>query len=152
MNRVAAPPIPIDSLIFGYGPMLPFIAAALACWAMPAPWPSIAVWLMTIWGAMILTFVGGVRRGFGFGYRGACTGVEIATMLVYFITAGLALLLPWPALSVFLLAAGFALAAILDTRAALKGNAPAHFAALRIPQFGIATVSLLIAGLSLYSR
>ncbi|MBW4330629.1 DUF3429 domain-containing protein [Stakelama sp. CBK3Z-3] len=148
MDRPDTRATPIDSILFGYGPMLPFIAATIACMALPAPWPGIAMWLVTIWGAMILTFVGGVRRGFGFGDHSASTAVEIATMLLYFCTAGVALLLPWPRASLLLLAGGFAIAAILDTRAARSGDAPAHFAALRIPQFGIATLCLIAIGVS----
>ncbi|MBR0552901.1 DUF3429 domain-containing protein [Stakelama marina] len=140
--------IPIDSLVFGYVPMLPFVAAALGVWLLPAPWPAIAVWLVVIWGGLILCFVGGVRRGYGFGNDRASTPAEIATMLVYFCLAGFALFLPWPRLALLVLAAGFVIAAALDTHAARRGNAPAHFAKLRPPQFSIAVVSLLVIALA----
>ena len=147
MNRARRTSIPVNSLVFGYGPMIPFILAALGFWTLPAPWPALAVWLVVVWGGLILCFVGGVRRGFGFGNDRAATPVEIATMLAYFIVAGVALVLPWPKPALFLLATGFAIAAICDTHAAQQGNAPAHFAALRIPQFAIATLCLLAIGL-----
>ena len=149
MNRAQRTTIPLNSLIFGYGPMIPFILAATGFWTLPVPWPALAVWLVVVWGALILCFVGGVRRGFGFGSDRASTLVEIATMLVYFTIAGVALILPWPRASLFLLAIGFATAAICDTRAAQSGNAPAHFAALRIPQFATATLCLLAIALGL---
>lgn len=138
--------IPLDSVIFGYGPMLPFAAGAIGSWATPAL-QGAAIGLTIIWGALILSFVGGVRRGFGFGEPSASTRVEIATMAVYVSIAGLALICGWlgsPAWATGLLAAGFAMVAVLDSMAARAGNAPAHFARLRGPQMAVAVVSLLI--------
>ena len=137
--------IPRNSLVFGYGPMLPFVAAAIGAWALPFPWPGIAIELAILWGALILAFVAGVRRGFAFGVPGASTGSAIATMLGYFVPAGLALVLSGfgarlPALALLLLA--YLLVIPLDRRAALTGNAPAHFARLRPPQMTIAAIAL----------
>jgi hypothetical protein len=138
--------IPLDSVIFGYGPMLPFAAGAIGSWATPAL-QGTAIGLTIIWGALILSFVGGVRRGFGFGEPSAATRVEIATMAIYVSIAGLALIFGWqgsPAWATGLLAAGFAVVVVLDSMAARAGNAPAHFTRLRGPQMGVAVVSLLI--------
>jgi hypothetical protein len=126
--------IPIDSIVFGFGPMLPLVAAGVGAWVLPAPWGVLAVRLAIVWGALILSFIGGVRRGFGFARRDASTAVELAAAVAYVTVAGLALLVPYAATAVALLAAGYALAALLDRRAALRGNAPAHFARLRVPQ------------------
>ncbi|MCP9221675.1 DUF3429 domain-containing protein [Erythrobacter sp. LQ02-29] len=134
--------IPLPSIIFGYGPMLPFVAGALGVWlGMPA-WQALALWLTQVWGALILSFVAGVRRGFAFERERASTPVEIATMIPYVVLAGLGVLLP-PLWGVMALALGFALATLLDTRAAKRGNAPAFFARLRPTQFPIAVLSLL---------
>lgn len=134
--------IPTLSLIFGFGPMLPFLVALLGIWLAPPPWPMVALTLVLVWGALILSFVGGVRRGFGFGQAKAMTGIEIATMIPYVVLAGLGLLLP-PFYGLLVLAAGFALAAVLDTLAALRGNAPGFFAKLRPMQFPIAVICLI---------
>ena len=142
MSRPLDPRVPWNSIVFGYGPMLPLIAAALGAWTLHSPWPAIATRLAIIWGAMILIFVAGVRRGFGFGLRSASTGVEIATMLAYFVPAGLALVSPRPTWSLALLLAGFAFVIILDPIAAGRGDAPAHFARLRRPQMSLALASL----------
>jgi hypothetical protein len=138
-------PIPVTSLIFGIGPMLPLVGAATGAWALPMPWPDIALKLALIWGAQILIFVAGVRRGYGFGAAGASTTVEIITMLMYFVPGSLALVLTmygYLTVALLLLIAGFALVAILDRRAALIGDAPAHFSRLRVPQMMIAVIAL----------
>ena len=57
------------------------------------------------------------------------------------------LILGWAGLSwqaAALLAAGFVIVAILDHRAAMAGDAPAHFAILRPRQMPIAALSLLV--------
>lgn len=143
MSRPDDPRIPLNSIIFGFGPMLPLAAAALGAWLLPPPCPALAVRLAIIWGALILVFVAGVRRGFGFGNPLASTGVEIATMLAYFVPAGLALVVPSVPVALALLLLGYVLVPTLDTRAARAGNAPAHFARLRWPQMAIAMVSIV---------
>jgi hypothetical protein len=148
MSRADNPRIPLNSIIFGFGPMLPLAFAALGAWLLPPPWPMLAVRLAITWGAMILIFVAGVRRGFGFGNPRASTGVEIATMLAYFVPAGLALVVPVGSIALVLLLVGYVLVPVLDTHAARAGNAPAHFAHLRWPQMAIAIVS--VAALLLY--
>jgi uncharacterized membrane protein len=140
-----AAPIPRNSLIFGYGPMLPLAAAAFGAWLLPPPWPAIATDLAILWGALILAFVAGVRRGFGFGVERVALSTAIGAMLAYFVPAGVALMLFWaklPVLALALLAMGYALVAALDRHAARRGDAPAHFARLRPPQMGIAVLAL----------
>ena len=145
MPADASANIPKDSLSFGYGPMLPFLAAALGACLLPPPWPHLARDMAILWGALILAFLAGVRRGFGFGAPQASTNVAIATMLLYFIGAGAARLLVWlskPGAALALLLASYLLVPALDRRAALTGNAPAHFAKLRPPQMILASLSL----------
>jgi hypothetical protein len=137
--------IPTNSLVLGYGPMLPFIAAAVGMWGLAGAWPAIALRLGVIWAAIILVFVAGVRRGFGFGAGRASTRVEIVTMLLYFVPAGAALvvsLFGWYPVALILLLLGFAMVTVLDTRAARHGDAPRHFARLRPPQMSLAMASL----------
>lgn len=138
--------IPVDSLIFGYLPMLPFVLGAAGCWFLPTLRDA-AIGLTVIWGCLILAFVGGVRRGFGFGRSEASLGSELWTMALYVSMAGLALILGWIGLlpqSLALLAIGFALVSVLDHRASKVGNAPAHFATLRPMQMPIASLALLL--------
>lgn len=126
--------IPADSVLFGFGPMLPLVAAGIGVWVLPQPWPFLAIQYAVVWGALILAFIGGVRRGFGFARPEASTATEIAAAVAYFSIAGLALVVPYARISLALLAAGYAFAALLDRRAAQRGDAPAYFARLRPPQ------------------
>ena len=142
------PRIPLDSLIFGYGPTLPLVAAAIGVWITAYPSAGFVTTLATIWGAVILVFVAGVRRGYGFGNRAASTVTEITAMIVYFVPGALALGLsalgePGAALALLVIALG--LVAILDRRAAATGDAPAHFASLRGPRMTIMAVALAVA-------
>ncbi|WP_341207745.1 DUF3429 domain-containing protein [uncultured Sphingomonas sp.] len=136
--------IPLDSIVFGYGPMLPLVAAGAGAWVLTPGWGLIAVRLAIIWGALILSFIGGVRRGFGFATPHASTPVEIVAAVGYVTIAGLALVVPFVSTALALLAAGYALAALLDRRAALAGNAPAHFARLRPPQLLLGCAGLAL--------
>lgn len=140
-QRADDPHVPLNSAILGYGPMLPLVAAALGAWFAPGL-ALLAVRLAIIWGALILTFVGGVRRGFGFGVDRASTAGEIATSTLYFTLAGLALVVPRADWAIVLLLLGHGAVAWLDRRAALAGNAPLHFARLRPPQMAIGCIAL----------
>jgi len=143
MNRDATrSDVPADGMILGYGPMLPLVAAGIGTWLLPTPWPFWAGHLGIIWGALILAFIAGVRRGFGFGNLGASKAVEIATSITYFTLAGLALVVEQTSMALLLLLVGYVAAAFLDRRAALAGNAPAYFAALRLRQLLIGAAGL----------
>jgi len=127
--------IPLDGKILGFGPMLPLVAAGIGAWVLPGRWPLDAVRYAIIWGALILAFVAGVRRGYGFGNPAASKPNEIAAAMAYFSIAGLSLIVPRASIALALLAAGYAFVALLDRRAGRRGNAPAYFATLRGPQF-----------------
>lgn len=141
-DRADDPHVPANSAVLGYGPMLPLVAAAVAAWAGGPTLAEIALRLAIIWAALVLTFIGGVRRGFGFGLDRASTRSEIASSTGYFAVAGLALVVPFPDLALALLAFGFLLAGWLDRRAAIKGDAPYHFARLRPPQMLLGALAL----------
>ncbi|USU11783.1 DUF3429 domain-containing protein [Sphingomonadaceae bacterium OTU29THOMA1] len=143
MNTDATrPDIPADGAILGYGPMLPLVVAGAGAWLLPQPWPFWAVQLGIIWGALVLTFIAGVRRGFGFGSPQASKPAEITASIAYFTLAGLALVIGRPSVALLPLIIGYVLAALLDRRAALAGNAPAYFATLRPRQLLIGAAGL----------
>lgn len=131
---------PPDGVLLAYGPMLPLVIAGIAVWVLPRLWPLVAIRLSIVWAALLLAFIGGVRRGFGFARPGASKVAEIAAASACLVIALLALVSPDPLLSLGVLAAGFLLMALLDRRAALRGDAPRWFARLRPPQllFGAA--------------
>ena len=37
------PRIPAASIVFGYGPMLPLVAAGIGVWVLPGGWPVLAL-------------------------------------------------------------------------------------------------------------
>lgn len=136
--------IPTSSIVLGYGPMLPLVAAAIGAWTLAGEWPLLAVRLAVIWGALILAFIGGVRRGYGFGAPAASTRTEIVTSIGYFTVAGLALVAPTASIALALLAIAYAGVGLLDGRAARRGDAPAHFARLRPPQLLLGAAALAV--------
>lgn len=145
MSDPRDPHVPADSWILGYGPMLPLLAAGIGAWVLPFPASLVCVDVAIKWGALILAFIAGVRRGFGFGYPGASKPVEIAVCLGYFTLALLAIALDPMPLRLLALLIGYATAAVLERHAALAGNAPAHFARLRPGQMGIGVIGLALA-------
>ncbi len=142
MSQPQSSRIPADSLVFGFGPMVPLVAAGIGAWALPPPWPDLAIRLAVVWAALILSFIGGVRRGFGFARAEASTAAELLAAIAYVTLAGTALIAPRTSQALMVLAVGYLLAALLDRRAALRGDAPRHFARLRPPQLLIGAAGL----------
>lgn len=139
---VERPEIPADGLVLGYGAMLPLVAAALIAWLGPPslalPLPSLAA----VYGAAILLFLSGVRRGLSFRTPGGPRPRQIGFMLWLFAAGGAALVLP-PAPSFAVLTAGFGSLLALDPAAARRAEAPLYFARLRPPQMALATAACL---------
>lgn len=145
--RVTEPrAVPWLSIVFGYGPMLPFAAGALVAWGWRGtPLGQVAAALTILWACAILLFLSGVRRGVSFRTEGGATVAQIATMIGLFSLGFAALVLATldravPALVLLLL--GFTAIAILDPIAARRGEAPLFFARLRPVQIPIAILSL----------
>lgn len=135
------------SVVLGYGPMLPFVAGAAAAWWQRGMWDELILLATILYGAAILLFLSGVRRGVSFRTEGGPTVVQIATMLGLF-CLGLGALLTVVILgnrviALDLLIAGFVAIAILDPIAARRGEAPLFFARLRPLQIPIAVLSLV---------
>lgn len=122
----------IDRL-FAYGAMLPLIAGALVLWFAPEAQSFLALNLTLFWGASVLLFIAGVRRGVSLSQPGGAAIAEIAAMLGLFI-AGVASLVAtiwaFPLVAALLQIAGFAGLAILD-RAAAPNDGPLPMERLR---------------------
>jgi hypothetical protein len=134
---------PLLSILFGYGPALPLPIAALVAWIAPAPAPFIAVSLAVWWGAAILLFLAGVRRGLSFRTEGGPRLSQMLTMMWLFVLGAGALAVPTALSALALLVLGYASILVLDPIAARRGEAPAHFARLRPPQMGLALLGLV---------
>jgi hypothetical protein len=133
------PRVPPDGAIMGFGAMIPFPAALLAAWV----WPEVG-WLAAraavVWGAAILLFLAGVRRGLSFRTEGGPRPSQVAMTLWLFALGLLLPLVPHP-LALAGLIAGFGSLLILDPRAARRGEAPLYFARLRPSQMAIPVAS-----------
>lgn len=131
--------IPPLSMVLGYGPMAVFPLLALIGWLAPAPWPAVALAGGQGWGAVLLIFFAGVRRGLSFFTAGGPRWSQIATMFWFFLLGCAALLLA-PAIAYPLILVGYGSVALLDPPAARRGEAPAFFEQLRPPQMLVALI------------
>ncbi len=135
---------PPEGLALGIAAMLPMAAGAIAVLLAGPAQRSVLLRLTILWGAAILAFLAGVRRGLSFRTEGGATLAEIASMLLLFALAFLALALPGRSAALLLLLAGFACIAVFDPRAARRGEAPPFFARLRPPQMLVPLASLAV--------
>lgn len=124
------PPIPAAPLWLGLAGLLPFAAAAAGAHLLPPDQQGVALRALLGYGAVILSFLGGVR--WGLAIRDADTDT-LLPRLAWSVTPSLlgwvALLLPaGPGLG--LLAAGFGAALLADWRAP---DTPAWYRRQRLP-------------------
>ena len=148
------PEVPWLSIVFGYGPMLPFLIGATAAWLLTGSWRTTAIALTVIWGTSILAFLAGVRRGVSFRTEGGPAVSQIVTMFCLFVlalAATVAIVFGATILAALCLIVGFVVVMVLDPIAARRGEAPLFFARLRPPQMAIAVFGLgaLLANLLL---
>ncbi|HJE23137.1 MAG TPA: DUF3429 domain-containing protein [Methylorubrum populi] len=136
--------VPWLSIVFGYGPMLPFVAGAVLVWWLRGG-PAEAIFTLTVlWACAILLFLSGVRRGVSFRTEGGATVAQIATMMGLFslgFGALAAFVLGFPVVALALLIVGFTAITILDPIAAERGEAPLFFERLRPAQIPLAVLS-----------
>lgn len=143
-TRSVPPELPRGAIQLGWAGVLPFFALALLAWL--PPWRDPAAQALLAYGAVILSFLGGVRWGRAMA-SGAGTG-QFAAAVVPSLWGWLAWLLlsPLPALCV--LAGGFALVARWDARGDAL-SAPDSFRRLRrgLSLAVLACHALAVAGL-----
>lgn len=142
--------IPPLSLLLGYGPMALFPLLALVAWLAPPFTALLATQAAQAWGGVLLVFLAGVRRGLSFFTDGGPRPIQIVTMFWLFLL-GLAALVA-PAFVAFpLLLIGFGSIALLDPRAAQRGEAPEFFAKLRPPQMLVTLIGLAAIEVRLFA-
>ncbi|SMC98922.1 Protein of unknown function [Fulvimarina manganoxydans] len=140
---------PMDGLFFGVVAMLPLLAGGIGLFVLPDNWSFLTLNLTLFWGAAILCFLAGVRRGVSFRQPGGPKVTQIAMMLFLFIAgygAIVATVWAFPRLAIGLELAGYLALAILDPLSARAGRAPLYFASFRPWQMAIPLVSLLLVG------
>lgn len=132
----ALPSVPPAARWLGFAGLLPFAGAALAGLVPGLRVP--AAQILLAYGAVILSFLGGIRWGLAMGTPDAAyrLGISVVPSLLGWI----ALLLPTRA-GLLLLAAGFAAMTVADFR---LPEAPAWYPRLRLPLSCGAIASLLL--------
>ena len=138
MSEVAPPGAPEDvrriprpALVLGLGGLVPFAAAAVAAWLPHAGLAAIGLAALGAYGAVILSFLGGVRWGVElFDPNALARWTPLGLSVLPSLVAWAALLAP-PAPMLFLLAAGLAAQYALDRAAVADGTLPAWYGRLR---------------------
>jgi uncharacterized membrane protein len=142
--------IPAGALVLGLGGVLPFAACAAAPHLLGDPrLQAEAAQALAAYGAVILSFLGGVRWGAALALPRAQLTPELVLAVIPSLLAWCALLLPGATQPLLALALGFAVFGVLDVREGARGNWPAWFPRLRL----LLTVMVLAClGVALVAR
>ena len=137
---------PPMGLAFAYLAMVPLVLGTLALWFAPEAQSFLALNLTLFWGAAIVIFLSGVRRGVSFRTPGGPTFAQIAMMLWLFVAGFVSLIATiwaYPLTATLIEIAGFASLAVLDPIAAKRAEAPLFFERLRPAQMAIPIICLI---------
>jgi Protein of unknown function (DUF3429) len=142
----AAAPIPVSALALGLAGLLPFIAGALALWIpIPPLAPPDSLKLVVSYGAIVLSFLGGIRWGTAIGpYDGGRMSLEFSFGVLGSLAGLAAIFLP-PIPALTLLITGYLLQALWDVTSVEAGRLPQWFGKLRTILTGGAVLSLIVA-------
>ncbi len=136
--------MPMVAALLGFAGALPFVFFAGALW-LPPPFPSVPFAFSggLVYGAVILSFLGGIRWGTALGMgEGEHRSMTFAVSVLPALAGWVALALP-PLLGVGLLIASFLLQAQWDVISVEQGRLPAWFGKLRMLLTAAAVLSLL---------
>lgn len=140
--------IPTAALWLGPLGLIPFLAGALAPWILPAERLPDASLALIGYGAVILSFLGGVHWGLA---APAGRPLQIGLSVVPSLVAWLALLvanLHGTGAALWLLVAAFAVLLPGDLLAAGRGLAPGWYPRLRVPLTLIVVACLVVGALA----
>lgn len=138
--------IPAAALALGLAGLIPFAGGALGLWIhVPVIGPEAALKLVTVYGAIILSFLGGIRWGTAIGpYDSRRQTFEFSLSVIGSLAGLLACFLePVPALT--LLIAGFLMQALWDVTSVEAGRLPSWFGKLRMILTAGAVIALIAA-------
>ena len=139
--------IPLPARVLGLGGLLPFAFGAVMVWCPLEAVSEFGTRLLGAYGALILSFLGGVRWGrlLGGGEREAARlerWLPLSLSVLPSLVAWVALLLP-PAGMFALLATGLVLQYLLDRDASESGELPRWYGRLRLILTGGAVTAVL---------
>lgn len=122
--------------------------AVLALWlymiAPDHPWRTDTIYLLKTYGALVLSFLGGIRFGLAVAADRPERGAELTLAIVPALAAWVALWLGEPH-SFALLAVAFAAQGAWDSFAAHRGHAPDWFGRMRIKLTALVVIAMVLA-------
>lgn len=138
--------IPAEARLLGYAAAAPFVILVAVMWfATSAETVAAGLGLLLTYGAIGLSFLGGVRCGLALpAYRGGARVRRIALAAMPPAVGWLALL-PGPLLGLGLLICGYLIQCLWDVVSVERGRMPAWYADLRVQFTAIAVVCLIAA-------
>ena len=153
MPPSVSPPLPLPriALILGWGGVIPFVLAALACLSGNMLWKLQGVIAGSQYAAIILSFVGAVHWGIWID-RPAVTHHYQLRWMIWSVTPaliGFSALMLTPPIKLYLLMLGFALAWLTDRQATRKGYLTEGYMQLRHGLTATAIASLAIMVLTI---
>lgn len=125
--------IPVAALVLGLAGVIPFVAGAIAQWV-PVPRISaqLGLTLVVVYGAIILSFLGGIRWGTAIGpFDGRRQGIEFGGSVLGSLV-GLAAIFMAPVGGLTVLISAFLLQALWDVISVEAGRLPQWFGRLRM--------------------
>jgi hypothetical protein len=134
MPDAARPAVPRDAALLGFAGLVPFLGLSLLAVALGGETGALALRGLVLYGAAILSFMGGCR--WGFAASGLGDGPVLKPLAVSVLPALWAWAAVWllpPTLAAGLLAFGFGVLYLDDAKAARLGAAPGWWARLRLP-------------------
>ncbi len=134
--------VPTNALILGYSGLLPFIAGAALCHPVAAEYRPFGATLLIDYGAIILSFMGGVHWGAAMMLNGSDNG-KLAKSVLPSIAALLGILVGGP-VGLLILAIGFIGLLLYDESEVKKGQLTRWYPYLRRPLTTIVVISLLL--------
>lgn len=154
---VEKPSIPAPALVLGLGGLIPFLSAALLIWVDLAVDQWLPVWIVRerstselasvalgAYGAVILSFLGGIRWGNVLFDRASLQNwMPLLLSVLPSLIAWAALMLS-PRSMMIVLSAGFTFQYALDVSAAKRGELPQWFLRLRLILTSGAVLSLIV--------
>ena len=144
--------IPLAALLLGLAGLIPFAAGAVSLWASVPLLPAeTGLRLVVIYGAIILSFLGGIRWGTAIGpYDAGRQAPEFAASVMGSLAGLSAAFLPAiPALA--LLIAGFLVQGLWDVMSVDSGRLPGWFGRLRMILTAGVVVALVAALLAVFA-
>lgn len=139
--------VPSSALWLGAFGAIPFLCLAGATPFLSGPAKLLAAHALAAYGAVILSFLGGVHWGLAVGSEHGSRRGKLSARLAVSVIPSLvawAGLLIGESMGLFILATAFAAMLLVDVRAARLGEAPPWYPRLRIPLSLIVIAALLV--------